>query len=442
MYSARECTVDILNNVFYNNAYSNIELNNKLNKTNFNEKDKALITELVYGTIKYKYSLDSIISTFLRNNLKDVDRTLTNILRITIYQLRYLDKIPDFAAVNEAVEISKKISKGASKFINGVLRNYLRNKDKCFYSTENNLDRLCFNYSFSPWMISLFIKQYGENTAIDIFNGLNSFPPVTVRVNTMRATFDEVWNKLISLGYKVEEGNISPDAIRIINGKGIENNPLFQEGLITVQDESAMMVAPLMDLHENLTVIDLCSAPGGKTTHISEIMNNTGKILAFDIYKNKLEMIRKSAERLGIRNIILNTIDASILNENLIDMADRVLIDVPCSGLGIIRKKPEIKWTKSYDDIRDITQIQRRIMNNAKRYVKPGGIMIYSTCTLAREENEMNVDWFLKTNPSFKIIPIECGKSENLLYNDNGSVTILPNNKMDGFFISKFRRQL
>lgn len=442
MYSARECAVDILNNVFYRNAYSNIELNNKLKKTNFNEKDKALITEIVYGTIKYKYSLDSIISAFLHSGLKDVDQDLVNILRITIYQLRYLDKIPDFAAVNEAVEISKKISKGSSKFINGVLRNYLRSKDKYFYSVENEFDRLCFTYSFPHWMISLFIDQYGKNTAISILEGLNSSPPVTVRVNTLKATFDEVWNKLVSLGYEVEEGNISPDAIRIINGKGIENNPLFNEGLMTVQDESAMMVAPLMELSENLTVIDLCSAPGGKTTHISEIMNNTGKVLAFDIYKNKLEMIRRSSERLGIRNIILNTIDASVLDEKLIDSADRVLIDVPCSGLGIIRKKPEIKWNKQYKDIQDIMHIQRKIMSNAKRYVKPGGIMIYSTCTLAKEENEENIDWFLKNNPSFKIIPIECGKSENLLYNENGSLTILPNDKMDGFFISKFMRQL
>jgi 16S rRNA (cytosine967-C5)-methyltransferase len=291
-------------------------------------------------------------------------------------------------------------------------------------------------------MISLFIEQYGKNTAISILKGLNSSPPVTVRVNTLKATFDEVFSKLVSLGYEVEEGNISPDAIRIINGKGIENNPLFNEGLITVQDESAMMVAPLMELNDNLTVIDLCSAPGGKTTHISEIMNNTGKILAFDIYKNKLEMIRKSSERLGIQNITLNTIDASILDEKLIDSADRVLIDVPCSGLGIIRKKPEIKWTKQYADIQDIMHIQRKIMSNAKRYVKPGGIMIYSTCTLAKEENEENIDWFLKNNPSFKIIPIECGKSDNLLYHDNGSLTILPNDKMDGFFISKLIRQL
>jgi 16S rRNA (cytosine967-C5)-methyltransferase len=214
---------------------------------------------------------------------------------------------------------------------------------------------------------------------------------------------------------------------------------LFKEGYATVQYESAMLVAPTMDILPDLNVLDLCSAPGGKTTHISELMNNTGKVYAFDIHKDKLRLIKQNYTRLGINNIECDVMNAAVYNDNLHNFADRVLIDVPCSGLGIIRKKPEIKWSKDLNQLNDIIKIQREIMKNAALYVKKEGILLYSTCTLNKKENEGNVKWFLSNFSDYDIVESFFGKADNIEYSKYGA-TILPNEYMDGFFIAKFKR--
>lgn len=441
MSSGRKVIVDVLEQVLTKGAYSNIALGAELNKSNLKDKDKGLVTEVVYGTLKYKYTIDKILSSYVKNGLKKVDSYVLNILRSAVYQMKYLDKIPDFAAVNEAVELAKKkVSLGASKFVNGVLRSYLRNEKNSGFKAKNKVEELCYEYSFEEWMVRLFIKQYGEEKTEQILKGLNKVPKITFRVNPLKCSYDDAEDKLKELDYDIEEGYVCPEAIIINKGKNIENNPLFMEGLLTVQDESAMLVAPSMDLEDNLLVLDLCSAPGGKTTHISEIMNNTGKIKAYDIHKHKLSLITNTAERLGITNIECDIMDASAYNDSLADIADRVLIDVPCSGLGIIGKKPEIKWTKNNVQLKDIRDIQRKIMINASKYVKVGGKIVYSTCTLNKEENDENVKWFIKNVPGFKIEALNYGNSENIIYEEDGTVTILPNEAMDGFYIAKFIR--
>lgn len=441
MSISREIALNVLNGVFKDTSYSNILLSNELNKSELQANDKALVTEIVYGTIKYKYSIDKILCYFIKKDLKSLDIDVLNILRLSIYQVKYLDKIPEFAAVNEAVNITKKrCSISASKFVNAVLRNFLRNKTANFYDLKNEVESICFNYSFEPWMVKHFINQYGKATALKIMEGLNEIPSISVRVNNLKGDYTYVFDKLTDNGYTVEEGSICPEAIRILRGKNIEENPLFKDGYITVQDESAMLVAPSMELEDNLTILDLCSAPGGKTTHISDIMNNTGKVFAYDLHKNKLTLIEQNIKRLGITNIICKEMDSSIYNEALKESADRVLIDVPCSGFGIIRKKPEIKYTKSKKSIQGLIKIQRNIMKNAAEYVKNHGFVIYSTCTLNKEENEENIKWFIKTNPNFKIEMINFGKCENIVYNKEGFLTILPNKYMDGFFICKLKK--
>ena len=441
MDNAREVALDVLKAVLYEGAYSNIVLNKKLNKSNLKDNDKALITEIVYGTLKYKETLDIIIQSYLKNPIKTMDKNIANILRITIYQIRYLDKIPSFAAVNEAVEMSKKISIKYSKLVNGVLRNYIRTyKNKKFYDDRNNLEKFSFIYSCPKWLIKMFISQYGIETAEKILKGLNERPNITVRVNNLKIDYDEAFEKLDEYGYNIEEGYICPEAIQIIKGKNIEKNPLFIEGDITVQDESAMLVAPSMELTEESIVLDLCSAPGGKTTHISEIINNKSKVYAYDVHQNKLSLIEENAKRLGIKNIETDVCDAAVFNKELKEIAHRVLMDVPCSGLGIIRKKPEIKWTKNEKEIKNIIDIQRKIMNNGASYLKKGGILLYSTCTLNKEENEENINWFLKKHKNFKIEPLYYGDVDNIIYHKEGFVSILPNDKMDGFFIAKLKK--
>ena len=441
MNNSRLVAINVIEKVLNDNAYSNIVLGIELNKSELSDKDKALVTEIVYGTLKYKYTIDKILCNYIKKGIDKLESFVLNILRISVYQIRYLDKVPSFAVVNEAVNLTKKKSNiGASKLVNGVLRSYLRDETAKYYDEKDNMQRLCFEYSFTKALVKLFIKQYGTETAEKILKGLNYKPDVTVRVNTLKLTYKEIWEKLIKNGYNIEEGYVCPEAIRIIKGKNIENNLLFNEGNITAQDESAMLTARTMEIKPNLQVLDLCSAPGGKTTHIAELMKNTGHILAFDVHENKLSLIKENLMRIGITNTTCDVHDATIYDPNLFEYADRVLIDVPCSGLGIIRKKPEIKWSKSLKDIKSIIEIQRKIMENASKYVKKGGILVYSTCTLNKEENEVNIEWFMDSHPEFKIEPVSYGKFDNINYSDKGYVTIFPNEYMDGFFISKFRK--
>lgn len=441
MTKSRMIAVKIIDNVINKGSYSNISLNSELSKSDLNEKDKGLVTEIVYGTLKYKYSIDIILKKLISKPLNKIDDLVLNILRISLYQIIYLDKIPEFAVVNEAVQITRKYSNvGASGFVNAVLRNYLRNKDKEYADCKNQIESLAYKYSFEPWMVKMFIHQYGENITGSILSGLNETPSLTVRVNNIKSSYDEVWNELENNGYNIKEGIICPEAIQIIRGKSIEDNLLFKNGMITVQDESSMLVAPSMELEQGLTVLDLCSAPGGKTAHISDIMNNTGLIRAYDLHKHKLGLLQQNFNRLGITNTICEVQDAEVLNENLINSADRILIDAPCSGLGIIRKKPEIKWSKNAEDLKKITEIQKKILASGSQYVKNDGLLIYSTCTLNKDENENNIEWFLKKYPQFYTEKIYYGKMDNLLYNNESTLTILPDKWMDGFFIAKLRK--
>lgn len=437
--NSRKLSRQIVQRVLEEGAYSNLVLSKELNRDDIDEKDKGLITEIVYGTLRRKRTLDVLIGNFVKD-IKLLDSTVLNILRVAIYQMYFLDKIPEYAACNEAVEEAKEISVEASKLVNGILRNFIRD-EKEIVVPGNRIDELGYKFSFEPWMIRLFIKQYGEERTMKIMAGLNETPKVTVRVNESKGEYDEVFENLEEMGYKIEEGYACPEAIKIEGGKGVESNELFKEGLITVQDESAMLVAPLLEINKGEKILDLCAAPGGKTTHIAELLDNTGEVLAFDLHENKLSLIEENAKRLGLTNIVCKTMDATKLNPDYISYGDKVLIDVPCSGLGIIRKKPEIKWNKTRQQLRDLVEIQRDIMENAWQYLKPGGILLYSTCTLNKEENEDNLKWFLSKHSDAEIEKLYIGNNNNFIYNVDGSLTILPNDSMDGFFMGKIKKK-
>ena len=423
--NSREVALNIINRVLIEGAYSNLVLSNELNEVDLNEKDRALVTELVYGTIRRKKTLDMIISNYIKD-ISLMDERVLNILRMAIYQMHFLDKVPEFAACNEAVELAKQISVQDSKLVNGILRSYTKNPDDM--DIKDKIDRLVYQYSYEPWFIRMIYKQYGEENGRKILAGLNATPKVTVRVNTSKADYDEVYERLEEMGYDVEEGYACPEAIIIKGGSSIENNELFNEGLITVQDESAMIVTPLLDLEKGDIALDLCAAPGGKTTHMAELLEGEGKVYAFDLHENKLSLIKENLERLK-------------LDSRYVSFADKVLIDVPCSGLGIIRKKPEIKWNKSRKSLKDLVPTQRAIMENAWTYLKTGGTMLYSTCTLNVEENQENIEWFLNKYKDAKVEKIFLGNMDNFIYNNDGSLTILPNEYMDGFFVAKISKK-
>lgn len=437
---AREAALYALNRVLDTGAYSNIVLSEAFSQGNITSEDKGLCTDIFYGTLKYKYTIDIILSNYIKKDIKKVQRDLFNILRISIYQIKYLDKVPDYAVVNEAVNLAKKYcGRGAGAFANGVIRNYLRNGEGFTEKINDDILKLAYTYSMPPFLIKMLIKQYKEKVAIDILKGLNSTPDLTCRINTLKTDIPKAIEALKALGYEVKEGTLSPYAVHIRHGSMILDNELFKEGIIFPQDESAMMVAPIMELAESINVLDLCSAPGGKTTHIAELMKNKGKITACDIYKHKLSLIKDNCNRLGIDIVDLVMQDATVFNEEFVDRFQRVLIDVPCSGLGIIRKKPEIKWNKSIKEIKDIVVIQRKILDKAAKYVQKNGIMIYSTCTINKEENENNIKWFIENNHNFKLEKINVIDHPNII-NSNNTLTILPGEENDGFFIAKLRR--
>lgn len=437
--NSRSIAIKVLNRVLLEGAYSNLVLSKELDASDLNSKDKALVTEIVYGTIRRKKTLDMIIGSFVKD-LSIMDKRILNILRAAVYQLRFLDKIPSYAACNEAVEQAKKISYQSSKLVNGILRNYLKKEGSIKIKCPTSKEKIAYEYSFNLWMVDLFIKQYGQEKALRIMDGLNESPGITLRINTLKINYKDAIKELEELGYNLEETKVAKNGVVIKNGSSIESNKLFNEGKCTVQDQSAMLVGEILGVEENDTVFDICSAPGGKTTHIGELLKNSGKVLAFDLHENKLGLIKENCERLGITNVSLEQMDGTELNEALINKADKVLIDVPCSGLGIIGRKPEIKWNKKLKDLKEIVKIQREIMENSWKYLKSGGTMVYSTCTLNNKENEKNVRWFKENFKDCEIEEISLGSFDNIEYTKEGMVTILPNKNMDGFFIAKLKK--
>lgn len=434
--NARALAVQVLDKVLYQGAYSNIALDHAFSSARLKNDDAALATEIVYGTLKYLHALDRIIGNHSKTPLEKMDPTVRNILRSAVYQLRYLDRVPDYAVINEAVEITKLRHSRASGFVNGVLRGVLRSrKPEAFRSP---LERTAFETSFPEWLVSFFQEQYGplHRTILD---GLNERPSVTFRVNTLRISREEALERLLDLGYEAVPTGISSHGIEVHGGRSIMDNPMHREGLLTVQDESSMMVGPLLAEQESKAYLDLCSAPGGKATHLAELTKDRTPIYAFDIYPNKIKRIEENARRLGLTAIRTAIQDAASPLPEYHGKAS-VLLDAPCSGLGIIRKKPEIKYTKTPDDLKSLVELQRRLLGVAADYVGVGDVLVYSTCTLNREENEGNARWFLSQHPEFQAVPIHYGENPSLLYTEEGFVTLLPGKTMDGFFLSRFKR--
>lgn len=435
--NARELSVDVLGKVLYQGAYSNIALDHAFSSADLKEEDTGLVTEIIYGTLKYLLAIDKIIEKNSSIPLKKIEEDVLNILRISIYQMKYLDRIPAYAVLNEAVNLTKKKSRGASGFVNAVLRGYLRtqNEKMVFAST---IEKDAFNFSFPVWMIELFRNQYGKSYK-KILAGLNERPVITYRVNTLKMSREEALERLLELGYDARETAISPYGIEVKGGKSVGSNPLFQQGVLTVQDESSMLVAPLL-VEENRNYMDLCSAPGGKSTHIAELSGDQAAVHAFDIYDSKVKLIEENKERLGLQSIKVEINDGQNYLPSFSESAN-VLLDAPCSGLGIIRKKPEIKYTKNQKELDELVKIQRSLLETAAGYVPSGGMLLYSTCTLNKRENEENVRWFLEQHPEFAPVPVDLGEQDHFQYTEEGFLTILPGKTMDGFFISRLRKK-
>jgi 16S rRNA (cytosine967-C5)-methyltransferase len=445
--NVREVIVDILLQIEKNQAYSNLLINQAIKQSQVPQKDFPLLTEIVYGTIQRKITLDYYIIPFLKNP-KKVEQWVLVLLRMTVYQMFFLDRIPDHAAIFEAVEIAKKRGhKGISSMVNGVLRSVQRNGRQSIEAIDDPIKQISTEMSFPDWMVKRWINQYGVRETIEMCQATLLPPPASARVNQSRITVDELINQLSEEGIHVTKGDLSIDAVKIEKGN-FANSNAFKNGLLTIQDESSMLVSRALGIQPNEKILDCCAAPGGKTTHIAELLNNTGKVVSVDLHKHKVRLIDEQVSRLKLTNVSTLVMDSRNLHEKFPEEEfDRILVDAPCSGLGVIRRKPDIKYQKREEDISQLATIQLTILNSVAPLLKKGGTLVYSTCTMDREENDLVVQNFLNDQHDFEVdselferLP---SKVREVAINTEGQVQILPHNfNTDGFFISCFRKRV
>lgn len=440
----REVILNILIDINIDNAYSNHSINKHL-KQKQNIKDENLIREIVYGVIENLSYIDYIIAQSSKIKIKKIQPVVLQILRMGVYQIAFMDKIPDRAAVNEAVNLSKKRGhKGVSGFVNGVLRNISRNKAEFMkISEKDEIEYLSIQYSHPKWMVKSWIEEYGYEFTEKLCSENNSKAKLNIRVNTNKIALEELVERLSSQGYTTYRTPYAKDGLIVEKPSRITEIDEFKLGLFTIQDESSMLVGQIANPKENSIVLDLCSAPGGKSTHIAQLMNNKGRVISRDIYEHKLKLVRENANRLNLSIIETESFDALKLDESLIEQVDYCLVDPPCSGLGIIRRSPEIKWNRKKEDMDKLNKLQRKILDNSKEYIKPGGIIIYSTCTFGGKENLDIINEFLDKNNEFKLVGFEnlLSVEESLCHPKKGYIQLYPHiHGTDGFFIAKIQR--
>lgn len=439
---AREVALKILYEIDKEKAYSNIALDKELNKSKnkLKEKDIGLISEIVYGTTTWKLTIDEIIKKYSKIKLKKYSLWILNILRMGIYQIVFLDKIPKSAAVNECVKLCKKYGPKSAGLVNAILRKVEKTDYDEFSNIDNSISRISKLYSMPEWIVEKLLKEYDANITEEICKNSNIKPKISIRVNTLKTTKENLIKKLKEKDILLEEGSLN-DFIVIERLKNIENLQEFKDGLFTIQDESAALPPIILDPKQGDSILDACSAPGGKTTYMAELMKNQGEILAWDLHQHRTKLVDQNAKRLGIKIIKTEEADSSKINEKLIEKFDKVLLDVPCMGLGVIKRKPDIKWQREEEDIISIDQLQYSMLNTCCKYLKIGGVLVYSTCSILKEENENIIEKFLKNNPDFEIAKYRNDIQYNKYLVENKYVKILTNSLNDGFFICKLIRK-
>lgn len=409
-----------------------------ISNNRLNDADRRLFTELVYGISRWRGQLDWIINKHVKYK---PDNLTLNILRLGIYQLIHLDKIPAYAAINESVELTK--SRKKSKFVNAVLRTVQRKglKNIRFPKLEEKpVEHLSVKYSFPKWLIKQWINQYGLDWTIAFCQASNQIAPISIRTNTLKTTRTELIKLLESEDIELEKSRYVPEGIILLDNIPLAELDAYSH-LFQVQDESAMLVSHILEPKPGELVFDVCAAPGGKTIHIAQLMENSGQILAFDILESKLKLINQNCTRLGIS--IVKTSIADAAEETFPSTADRVLIDVPCSGFGTLRRHPDIRWNKSQETIIELSELQLEIINNVSKALKPDGVLVYSTCTIEPEENEKVIEKFLDTNPEFTVESADkfLPNNSSELITEKGYVKTYPHlHDIDGSFVVRLRK--
>ncbi|MED4581800.1 16S rRNA (cytosine(967)-C(5))-methyltransferase RsmB [Brevibacillus choshinensis] len=442
---ARDIALDVLNRVEEHKSYSNLELRNVLDRSEISAADAGLVTELVYGTIQRRLTLDFVLSQFVGG--KKVQTWVRNLLLLSLYQIRFLDRIPERAAVHEAVEIAKRRGhQGISSMVNGVLRSVLRQPDVWERLPKGDAaGQIAVTHSHPEWLVRQWVKLYGEDETKAICEANNRAPHTSIRVNPMKITKDELVTNLREEGIDAQASVLSDQGI-LLDGGHAAGTRWFKEGYYTLQDESSMLVASAVAPEPGMRVLDACAAPGGKTTHLAEKMDNRGAIIANDVHPHKRDLIVSASKRLGISIIEPIIGDALDLPEKGLGTFDRVLLDAPCTGFGVIRRKPDLKWNKTPEDVRSIAQLQYQLLVSLSELVAPGGTLVYSTCTIEPMENQDIVRRFVDKHPDFVLdatLRDDLPEVVRDMVDESGAyVQILPHHfDSDGFFIARLRRK-
>ncbi len=406
--SPRRIAVEILNRIEETGAYAEPLLDAALSGTGLaNPADRGLLTELVYGTLRMQGRLDWIIVQLYRGDMTALETTVRNILRTGLYQLLFTDRIPPFAAVNEAVGLARDFAPAASGLVNAILRSSLRRGEAIAWPdmAKNPEKAIAVLHSHPPWLVRRLLASYGVEETIAICRTNNTVPPLALRVNSLKASRKRAITVLAQEGITAEETLFSPDGITLTSpAAALRKSTCYREGLIRIQDEASQLISRLVAPESGERLLDLCAGSGGKTLHLAALMGNGGSITALDLQSEQLRMLREEAERLGVMIVETRRGDAAVPIESFRGTFDRVLLDAPCSGLGTLRRNPEIRWRIAPADLNQCMELQNLLLASAAEYIRPGGRLVYSVCTVTPEENEMVIGKFLKNNSDFNLI--------------------------------------
>ncbi|MGK7939242.1 MAG: 16S rRNA (cytosine(967)-C(5))-methyltransferase [Crocosphaera sp.] len=443
--NSRQLALKILREIDRKKSYTDIALDRALQHSTLSPSDRRLCTELVYGIVRHQRTLDTLIDQLAKKTAQQQPPDLRRILHLGLYQLRYLDNIPPSAAVNTSVDLAKENKlQRLSGVVNGILRQYIRKGEtgkEPLILPHEPLKKIAIAYSFPDWMVETWVRQWGEDSTQQLCHWFNQTPALDIRLNPLKTNLETLETQLTETGITVTRILNFSHSLRLQGKIGaIQTLPGFSQGHWTVQDSSAQLVSYLLDPQPGETIIDACAAPGGKTTHIAELMGEQGLIFACDRTSSRLQKVQENAQRLQLSSIKIVEGDSRNLPQ-FIDSADRVLVDVPCSGLGTLHRHPDIRWRQSPERIQQLSILQQEIVREAATWVKPQGSLVYATCTLNPLENEQVIEQFLATHPHWKIEPLPADELFSPFITASPWIEILPHqHNMDGFFMVKLKR--
>jgi 16S rRNA (cytosine967-C5)-methyltransferase len=436
----RGTAVKILNRIERSDSYLDRLVDAELRSTEMNELDKSLMVEIVTGVIRWRNKVDWILTGFFHGNFTKAETNIRNVLRVALYQIMFLDRVPHSAAVNEAVEFIKRLrGQKVGDLVNGILRNIVRNLENLRYPdiNEDKIQHLAVVESHPYWLVRRWVDRFGFDQTRQLLSANNQRPDLTIRVNRLKMDFQYFLNILEQHQIQFTASRYLESYVRVRHMTDIGNSDLFKQGFFGIQDESAGLPVLLLDPKPGDRVLDLCSAPGGKTAFIGELMKNIGEVVAIDRYENRLNLVKTTCQRHGIGNAHFIVADSATLQTT---PADKVLVDVPCSGLGVLCKKPDAKWKREPEDLENLVRIQKDILENSAQLVKPGGVLVYSTCTTEPEENMLMVQTFLSNHPEFVVESAQPFVNAELVHADGYVETFPHKHGMDGSFAIRLRK--